>query len=141
MAEGVMKHLAEKHALDWIVDSAGTEYYHVGESPDYRAVQICRNNQIDITSQRARRITKSDFQKFDLIYALADDVLDELLHMKPHHTNGLQLKLLMDEVFPGRNESVPDPWYGSMKDFDVAFRMIHEACEAIISRYANLQIR
>lgn len=78
IAEGVLRHLAEQNDLNWKIDSAGTEYYHVGERPDRRAIAQCLKYNIDISSQRARQIRARDFEKFDLIYALADDVLDEL---------------------------------------------------------------
>src|ERR1041385_8971339 len=82
MAEGILKKLAEQHSLDWQIDSAGTEYYHVGQSPDRRAVNTSKKFGIDITHQRARRITKKDLEVFDVVYALADDVLEEVSGIK-----------------------------------------------------------
>src|SRR5580765_8908951 len=103
MAEGIMKGLVEKSNLNWKVDSAGTESYHVGQIPDRRAIRTCSKYGIDITGQRARRISKSDFESFDRIYALAEDVLEEIENLESTKNNGVELKLLMDEVFPGKN--------------------------------------
>jgi len=139
MAEGVLKDMAEKHGLDWEIDSAGTEYYHVGEKPDRRAISQCRKCEIDISHQRARRITSKDFEEFDIIYALADNVLDELREMKSPGKNHSSLRLLLDELYPGENRSVPDPWYGTEEDFQIAYDLIYSACEAIIKRYAVLK--
>ena len=136
MAEGVMKSLIQKHRLDWTIDSAGTEYYHVGERPDRRAIAQCLKHRIDISIQKARRISAKDFSEYDLVYALSDDVLEELQQMNSSGKNHSSLMLLMDEVCPGENCSVPDPWYGGEKDFEHAFQLIQQACEAIIQRYS-----
>lgn len=137
MAEGVLRHLAAQRDLPWKIDSAGTEFFHVGERPDRRAIAQCGKFGIDISNQRARQIRAKDFEQFDLIYALADDVLHELHSLKPRHTNHSTLQLLLDELFPGQNRSVPDPWYGDEEDFRIAFDLIYAACEAIISRHAS----
>lgn len=137
MAEGVLRHLAEQQDLKWKIDSAGTEYYHVGERPDRRAIAQCDKFGIDISGQRARQIQSKDFERFDVIYALAGDVLHELHALKPRQVNHSSMQLLLDEIYPGENRSVPDPWHGSEKDFEIAYRMIYEACEAIIRRHAS----
>lgn len=134
MAEGIMKNLVKQHHLDWYIDSAGTESYHIGKQPDPRAVKTCMKYGIDIRDQRARRLLKKDFENFDLVYALADEVLHEIKSIHANPPVGT-LKLLLDEVFPGQHRSVPDPWYGKEEGFDPVFQMIKEACEAIIKRY------
>lgn len=135
MAEGIMKQLITDHQLEWEVDSAGTESYHVGEKPDPRAIRTCRKHGIEITGQRARRISKNDFETFDKIYALAGDVLQEINRMHPNLKPHGELKLLLDELFPGEHRSVPDPYYGREEDFEPVFRSIMEACEAIVKKY------
>ncbi|HYV95064.1 MAG TPA: low molecular weight protein-tyrosine-phosphatase [Chitinophagales bacterium] len=136
MAEGIMKKLATQNHLDWYVDSAGTEYYHVGEQPDRRAIRTSDKFGVDIAQQRARRISKRDFEKFDVIYSLADDVLEELLIMKPAEANGAELKLLLDELYPHAHRSVPDPYYDDEAAFEPVFKLIEEACAAIVVKYA-----
>lgn len=138
MAEGVLRHLAEQNDLNWKIDSAGTEYYHVGERPDRRAIAQCLKYNIDISNQRARQIQAKDFEEFDRIYALADNVLHELHSLKPRRVNHSSLELLLNELYPGQNRSVPDPWYGDETDFEIAFDLIYEACQAIISRHVSL---
>ena len=68
LAEGILSNKFSK--LDVYVDSAGTSGYHIGESPDPRSINIAQKNNIDISSQRARKISKNDIKKFDLIYAM-----------------------------------------------------------------------
>ena len=135
MAEGILKKLVEQHHLNWFVDSAGTEYYHVGQLPDRRAIHTSEKFGIDITHQRARRITKKDFETFDVIYPLAEDVFDVVANMKSSGSNA-ELKLLLDELYPNEHRSVYDPYYDDQAAFEPVFLQIEEACKAIVRKYA-----
>ncbi|MCS6991372.1 MAG: low molecular weight phosphotyrosine protein phosphatase [Chitinophagales bacterium] len=135
MAEGVMRKLIAQHQLPWVVDSAGIEHYHIGERPDRRAIAQCLSHGIDISYKRARLITPEDFKTFDFIYALSADVRDELLHF--YVPSSAKIHLLLDVLYPGQNRSVPDPWYGSQRDFALAFELIDQACRALIKVHAD----
>ena len=41
----------------------------------------------------------------------------------------------MNELYPGKNMDVPDPYYGTEADYHKAFKMINEVCDAIIEKY------
>src|SRR5215213_8772226 len=78
LAEGVLKHKVKKAGLDWTVDSAGTNGYHIGEAPHRLSQKVARLNGIDICHQRSRQFVREDFDRYDKIYALADDVLEDI---------------------------------------------------------------
>src|SRR5690606_3094826 len=78
LAEGILQHKAANAGLDWVVESAGTNSYHIGEPPHKLSQKVARLNGLDICNQRARRFVPEDFQRFDIIYALANDVLDDI---------------------------------------------------------------
>ena len=61
-AQGVFEQLVETQGLSELVlvDSAGTHAYHVGEQPDMRASQAAARRGIDMSGQRARRVTEAD---------------------------------------------------------------------------------
>ena len=61
IAEGVLQHLANKHNLNWTIESAGTNQFHIGEAPHKSSQKVCKENGIDISYQRARRFKKEDF--------------------------------------------------------------------------------
>jgi protein-tyrosine-phosphatase len=42
----------------------------------------------------------------------------------------------MNELYPGKNMDVPDPWSGPEEGYHRAFDMINAACEAIV-RHAS----
>lgn len=137
MAEGIMKSLIKQHNLDWQVHSAGTESYHIGEPPHQSAQKTCHNNGIDISTQRARRFERNDFDRFDKIYAMAGDVLSELTHLGGTAFDETKTTLFLDELYPGQKRSVPDPWYGTEADFKTVFEMIKATCVAIIAKYKS----
>jgi protein-tyrosine phosphatase len=137
LAEGILRQKAFEAGLDWEVDSAGTNGYHTGEAPHHLSQKVARLNGIDIGMQRARRFTPSDFQRFDKIYALAGDVVDDIRRIAGKRFDPNKVMLLMNEVRPGANEDVPDPWYGPEPGYHKVYQMISAAADNIISRYGQ----
>ncbi|HRN56543.1 MAG TPA: low molecular weight protein-tyrosine-phosphatase [Agriterribacter sp.] len=138
LAEGIMKNKIQKAQLNWKVDSAGTNGYHAGEAPHRLSQKVALLHGIDISRQRARNITGRDFDEFDMIYAMAEDVTAEIKWRTGKQYNAAKVKLLMNEVYPGRNMDVPDPWYGAEPGYHRVFEMIDKACDKIIERYTLL---
>lgn len=138
LAEGILKHKARAAGLDWVVESAGTNGYHVGEPPHHLSQKVARLNGIDICDQKARRFVKEDFERYDRIYALADDVLDDIKRIAKNTFDAEKADLLLNELHPGKNLSVPDPWYGPEPGYHDVYKMIDTVCEAIIRKYSNL---
>jgi protein-tyrosine phosphatase len=135
LAEGILKQKAKEAGLDWVIDSAGTNGYHTGEAPHRLAQKVARQNNIDISEQKARRFVKEDFEKFDKIYAMATDVLDDIKWISKEKFDKTKAVLLMDEIHPGRNMDVPDPWYGPESGYHEVYMMIEKACKKIIQKY------
>ena len=67
-AEGVFLHLLEKRGLNdqFVVDSAGTGGWHVGNPADRRMQAAANRRGIQLPS-RARQISLDDFSSFDLV--------------------------------------------------------------------------
>lgn len=139
MAEGIMKQLVQQHQLDWYIDSAATESYHIGKMPDQRAINTCKKHGIDISAQRARKLTKNDFENFDVMYAMADEVLLEIRRDHKDAFNNKKLMLLLDEAFPGEHQSVPDPYYGKEEGFEPVFQLIQNGCKAVLQKHAAIK--
>lgn len=140
LAEGVLQHKAKQAALDWTVESAGTNGYHVGEAPHRLSQKVAKLNGIDICEQRARRFVKEDFDRYDKIYAMADDVMDDIRRIAKEKYDPAKVDLFLNELYPGKNASVPDPWYGTEPGYHDVYKLIDETCEQIISKYANVKI-
>jgi protein-tyrosine phosphatase len=141
LAEGILQDKAFKAGLAWSVESAGTNSYHTGEPPHPLSQKVAKMNGIDISNQRARRFKATDFENYDHIYALAEDVLDEIKRIAGKKFDAAKTSLLMNEVFPGRDMNVPDPWYGTEPGYHEAFALIEQACEAIVKKYSTITIQ
>ncbi|HWJ29834.1 MAG TPA: low molecular weight protein-tyrosine-phosphatase [Flavisolibacter sp.] len=135
LAEGILKHKASQAGLDWNIESAGTNGYHNGEAPHQLSQKVAKLNGIDICDQRSRQFVKADMERYDKIYALADDVVDEIRRIAREKYDPAKVDLLMNEAYPGEDVSVPDPWYGSEPGYHEVYKMINEACDHIIEKY------
>jgi len=139
IAEGVLKHMVQKNNMNWIVASAGTENYHIGEPPHRYSQKICQKNGIDISQQRARPFVASDLNNFDKIYAMSKDVLEIIKDRVGIHFDASKITLFLNELTPGANKSVPDPWYGPEEDYEIVFDLIEKTCEKIVLKYKSEQ--
>jgi len=133
MAEGVLRHWVRAKKLNVITDSAGTISNHVGEAPDPRAQAAMRAHGIDISDLRARQVTPSDFQRFDLLLAMDEDNLEYLRSIAPNSEETAKAKLIMDYAPDHSGRSVPDPYYGEQESFEEVYRMLVDACANLIT--------
>jgi len=138
LAEGIMKKKCKKAGLNWKIESAGTNGFHTGEAPHYLSQKVASINNIDISSQQSRKFVKQDFERFDKIYAMAEDVIVEIKQIGKDQYISSKVNLLMDEVYPKQNKEVPDPFYGAEDGYHSVYKMIEIACDAIIKNHANL---
>ena len=71
-AEGAFRSIVDNKNLsqNFDIDSAGTHAYHIGNSPDQRALQAAIDNGVDLSKQRARQVHESDFYYYDYIIAM-----------------------------------------------------------------------
>lgn len=137
LAEGILQDKAFKAGLKWSVESAGTNSYHTGEPPHRFSQKIAKLNGIDISSQRARRFSPDDFAVYDKIYALAEDVLEEMKRIATNKFDASKVDLLLNELYPGKNLDVPDPYYGGEEGYHEVYEMINKTCDRIIENYST----
>lgn len=137
LAEGILQDKAFKAGLNWSIESAGTNSYHTGEPPHPLSQKVAKLNGIDICQQRARRFVAEDIEVYDKIYALAADVLDDIKRISKKKFDATKVDLLMNELYPGKNRDVPDPYYGTEPGYHEVYKMIDEVCIAIINKYTT----
>ncbi len=131
LAEGILK---SKLDSNFIVESAGTASYHVGNKPDPRSIAVARQNGLNITNQRARKFNKQDFEDFDIIYAMDNSNYQNIIALAENDQQKEKVKLILNESFPDKNLDVPDPYYGGEKGFENVYNMLDNACEIIAKR-------
>ena len=135
MAEGILKYKINKEGLSWQVDSAGTNGFHIGEAPHRLSQKVSSENGIDISHQRSRLFIPDDFDRFDKIYAMANNVIAEMKQISKEKFDRSKVDLLMNELKPGANLDIIDPWYGPEADYYQVFDLIEKACEALINNH------
>lgn len=141
LAEGILQDMASKAGLDWTIESAGTNGYHTGEPPHHLSIKVAKENGIDISTQRSRIFVPGDLDNYDMIYAMAGDVLEDMKRIADKKIDAKKVELLLNELYVGENRDVPDPWYGTEPGFHEAFGIIHEACESVFKKYSNQELR
>lgn len=131
LAEGILR---SKLSNNFIVDSAGTGGWHAGELPDRRSIEIANKNGLDITNQRARKFTKNDFTDFDIIYAMDNSNLKDILQLAPDENAKSKVHLILNELYPNENKDIPDPYYGQNDGFEKVYNMLDKACSNIAKK-------
>lgn len=134
LAEGI---LVSKVGNDVMVDSAGTGNYHEGHLPDERSVEVADKHGIDITSQRARQFVVQDFDAFDMIFAMDASNYSNILHLARNEDDKAKVKMILNEIYPDMNRSVPDPYFGGKDGFEDVYQMLDEATDKIIEKYLS----
>jgi len=129
LAEGILQ---SKLPLDaFQVDSAGTANYHVGSPPDKRSIAIAKQHGLDISHLKGRQFDARDFQVFDFIYTMDNANYQHVINMAQSDNEKSKVKLILNEVYPGKDLDVPDPYYGGDQGFEDVFTMLDEACQII----------
>jgi protein-tyrosine phosphatase len=133
-AEGVLRHLAVKEAprLALQVDSAGTADYHIGAPPDPRSRRAARRRGIDISGLRARQVSSSDFDRFDLILAMDRQNLRELKALQPRGSRA-SLKLFLEYAPELKLDDVPDPYYRDAGAFEEVLDLTTTAARGLLA--------
>ena len=141
-AEGVARHLIETAGLagSIIVDSAGTNGYHVGEAPDPRARKAAEKRGYDLSGLRARKLEIEDFHKFDLLLAMDAGHLRIMREQCPEAYRP-KLQLLMKYARSHALDEVPDPYFGAEKGFEAVLDYCEDAVEGLLEEIAGTGVR
>ncbi|HEX4886436.1 MAG TPA: low molecular weight protein-tyrosine-phosphatase [Luteibaculaceae bacterium] len=134
LAEGVMRHLAAEKGLEVQVDSCGTADYHVGDTPDPRAIKVAANHGIDISQHLGRQFSAADFKQFDRIFAMDTQNYKDIIAMAPTREDIDKVQLMMSAVYPKEKINVPDPYYRDFDAFEEVYQMLHTACTLFLTK-------
>jgi protein-tyrosine phosphatase len=134
LAEGILQAKADAAGLGWVVDSASTNTYHTGDAPHYLSQKVALEHGINISQQKSRRFTIHDIEHFDVIYAMADDVIEDMKRIAGKHWQSQKIKCILEEI--GSPAAVPDPYYGGIEGFYKVYDMLDNVCNTIIKKYA-----
>lgn len=137
IAHGLLKYKADKLGLNWEVDSAGTSDWHEGELPNEKSIKVMNDFGIDITYQRSRPLRKKDLEHYDIIYVMDASNYKNVTEMAKSEEEIAKVKMIMNEVSPGMNQAVPDPWGLTQKHYEEVYKMLDVATDKVIERYTK----
>ena len=132
LAEGILKSKVSSEYVQ--VDSAGTAGYHEGELPDKRSIAVAKKYGINITDQRSRKFSVTDFDSFDVIYAMDKSNYDNIVALSRSNEDESKVKMILQELDSDQKLNVPDPYYGGELGFENVYQMLNNACNVIISK-------
>ncbi len=134
VAEGLLRQRAEEQGIDILVDSAGTSNYHIGEEPDSRSVAHAKSKGTDISLLRCRQFSVEDFDAFDQIFVMDYSNYENVGKIARNNVDMKKVDLLLNQLYPGENQSVPDPYFGGEEGFDQVYNMIDAAVNAYLKK-------
>lgn len=132
LAEGILQSKLPRDKF--IVDSAGTGNWHVGKQPDSRSIAIAKLKGLDISRQKGRQFTINDFETNDYIFVMDNSNYKDVLRLAPNTEVKSKVSLILNELFPGENVDVPDPYFGLEDGFSNVYGMLDEVCEIIAEK-------
>lgn len=139
LADGLLLRKIKERQLNFTVDSAGTANYHIGKSPDLRMIKTAASHGTPIDFLRARQFTAQDFQHFDLILVMDKSNYQNVIRLASSNEEINKVNFLLDYLYPGQAAEVPDPYYGTQKDFEEVYELLDKATDALIQKHLHEQ--
>ena len=129
MAEFVMKDLVQKTGLSdhFYIESAATSTEEIGNEVYPPAKRKLAEHGISCKGKTARQMTRSDYQRFDLLIGMDDWNIRNMTRIAGGDPEGKIHKLL---DYTDRKGDVADPWYTG--DFDATWRDVTEGCRELL---------
>jgi protein-tyrosine phosphatase len=131
LAQGVFEDKLRREGLEGevSVDSAGTGAWHVGSSPDERALSAASLRGVDISSQRARRIKPEDCRNFDYVLTMDEENYRAVAGLC---RGSAVVRPFLDFATDSPETAVPDPYYGGPDGFEHVLDLVEEASEGLL---------
>jgi protein-tyrosine phosphatase len=132
LAEGVFKAFILRNNLNnsILADSAGTAGYHIGSFPDKRSVKTAEEHGI-LLEHCGRKLSSSDFEEFDFIIAMDKNNYKDIISLQ-NESKGKARVFLFRDFDPAGKGDVPDPYHGTMKDFEDVYQMCYRTSENLL---------
>lgn len=140
LAEAIFKHKISGTALEQRVeaDSCGTANYHIGHLPDSRTIANAKKNGVAI-DHFGRQLCTDDLEQYDYILAMDHSNYQNILRITKQHHDKTRVMRMRDFDPEGKGDAVPDPYYGTEKDFQEVFDILDRTMDRFIEHLNNRQ--
>ena len=73
----------------------------------------------------------------DYIYVMDRSNYDHVKELAGEKFDSEQVRLLLNEVYTGENQEVPDPWSYGIDAYQDVYTMLEQACECLIQKLVS----
>lgn len=139
LAENLFRFHAAATGLEknYVVDSAGTAAYHIGELPDERMRRTALQHGLKYEGS-GRQVTQEDLESFDLILAMDRSNYNDLNRLARSDRQMAKIRLFrdFDPQAEGR-EDVPDPYYGGPEGFERTYQIVERGVHGMLDAFSK----
>lgn len=137
-AEGVMRAIVDEYGASgrFVLDSAGTGGWHVGQLPDKRMRVHAQRRGLSL-DHRCRQVSERDFDEFDLIIGMDSQNIEDLRSLAP--TAEAAGKIFPMAAFVDmamRYDHIPDPYYEGAEGFELVLDLLADGCARLYDALA-----
>jgi protein-tyrosine phosphatase len=132
LAQGVFEDVLRREELEdeVFVDSAGTGSWHVGNPPDDRAQRSAASRGLDLSAQRARRISPDDCEEFDYVLTMDEQNYRTVASLCRGRA---VVRPFLDFAPHSPEREVPDPYGDGPDAFERALDLVEEASVGLLN--------
>lgn len=131
MAAAIFNHKVQQRGLPYRGDSCGTGDYHIGAPADHRTLTVARKNGVQV-NHAARQLSNDDLEEFDYIFAMDKSNQFNIQRLPAAQENKHKIRLMREYDPKGLGE-VPDPYHGTLTDFQDVFEMLDRSIDQFIN--------
>lgn len=131
MAEAIFRNLVKERGIEdrFVIDSAGTGDWHIGEGPHQGTVKKLAEHNISTQGMHSRQLKLNDYDQFDYIVCMDDSNIKNALPMLGQKDSSKVFRLLDLLDVP---KDVPDPYFTG--DFEETYQLCLEGCKALLKK-------
>jgi len=131
IAEALLRKKYAENGIEAEVCSAGFEPYHINKAPDEKAIKTGKFYGLNISGQ-ARLFIKSDFDRFDKIFAMDAQNYSDIIELARTKADVDKVDLIMNSIEPGKNKTLPDPFHSGVDNCHTVYKLLDKATDEIL---------
>lgn len=140
-ADGIMQSIIKEHGDEerWVIDSAGTGGYHVGDLPDNRMRIHARRRGYEL-NHICRQVRLSDFDEFDLIIPMDANNEINLRRISPSVEKDAKIVPMAKFIDMARRyDYIPDPYYEGAEGFELVLDLLENGCSNLYNMITQVR--
>jgi len=135
LAHGIAQNIVSNVSSAYIINSAGTSNWHVGESPCKNSITVAHRHHVDISLQHSRTITQEDITYYD--YVVAMDTQNKV----DMEAFGFDNVHLLGDFGNYEGKDVPDPYFfvgpNVLDGFEKVYTMVEHCVQDLLMEIEN----